>query len=121
MHHQDNQNRRMSQFAPLNSETVTRDPDNQALDPPYDFAAVAYCRESDLYIGHQFGRKSRRYPSPADADVANTTESSQAITHPEPDKPVDLAPMSPTVFHAYPHPMNLSRDRPTPGERDSSP
>ena len=53
MHHQDGENRRMSQLAPLNTETVIRESDNQALDPRHGFAAVANRRESDLHIGQQ--------------------------------------------------------------------
>ena len=64
----------MGEFAPLNPETVTREPDDQTFDTRHRFTAIAHGCESDLNIGQQFGLQSCRDPSPADADVADSTE-----------------------------------------------
>jgi hypothetical protein len=90
----------MGELAPFNSETVIGYSNDQSFDTRHGFAVFPHCRESHLNIGQQLGGQSARYPRSADADVADTTETLPSVTHCEPNKPVDFAPMSPTVFHA---------------------
>jgi hypothetical protein len=116
MRRQDRNNRRMGKFVPFNAESVGRVSNDLAFDPDDGPASVLHCSELKLNIRHRTRWQFGRYPSPADADVAETAESAETATQFEANEHVYRPPVSPTVLHRpsvelhQPHYSNAQRE-----------
>ena len=94
-------------LAPLNSKSSRILSDHLALNGRRRSLSVEHGRELDLHMRKQTDRQRGHHKRAADADVADASASYYPATGPEVNRPADLVPISPTVFHAASMPGEL--------------
>jgi hypothetical protein len=86
-------------LAPFNSKPGCILSDHLAFNSRRRSLSVEHGCELDLHIRKQTDRQRGHHKRAADADVADASASYYPATGPEVNRPADLVPISPTVFH----------------------